>query len=291
VVVTNLGGSQGNLFDIDRVVANSTTDPTSLPGSTAPPPRTAVPIAAIVGGIAGALLVLAAIAGIAWCAWRKRRQQERQRNAPLIDLTGDEVKPFRHSGQIGAEVPFIGYALSAYDLPPSTSSLNDLSDRPFLSVPPPTSNTLSYPRSAEEGSVPGGTDRESERRHVVPFDRASHSDLSGPSDSCTLFSPSSLLAPAIDPPSTAPTSRSEMDFVAAPEAAHDHPQPPSRPTFPVDRKSTSAASMVHTLRTRPAGEEQSVRTSRRADEEEALFRSGSARRAEEETETMPPPYM
>jgi hypothetical protein len=121
---------------------------------------------------------------LAWFLWRRRKQtkSEAYMDKPFLDLTGDEIRPFRNS----TTPPAAGtYGLtqnpsattttgSMYRQQPTTTTptrgeygeVQENTSTPYLTMvpPPPSSSHASYPPSSENPRSP----------HVVPYAVGSH---------------------------------------------------------------------------------------------------------------------
>lgn len=122
------------------------------------------------GGAAAAILLLL----LAWLLWRRRNRRRNESgymDKPPLDLTGDEIRPFRNSttppadGPAWTEHPSTMITTEApYGQHPSASTTTDLSNgqgsgntsAPYLTMipPPPPSSHTSYPPSSDHARSP-----------------------------------------------------------------------------------------------------------------------------------------
>jgi hypothetical protein len=205
--MTNL--EQGKFLDFDYLLVNSTIKPVTSPspapeGEVIDPYDSAsgtsfVPVGAIVGGVVGGTLSIISLAVLAWLLWRrhKRNKAEAYAEKPSLDLTGDEVRPFRDGTTPPADGPFNDPHPSAT----STSVQSPSGSTPYLSMipPPPPSSNASYPASAPDQS------------------REQYDSLRSLGDQA-------------HPPSAFPTSRTSHQAPSdAGTFGQPHPQPPAPP--------------------------------------------------------------
>jgi len=199
IVLTNLGrGDNGDVFEIDYVVVNSTVHPhidggglgstgTNTTGTIVGSESSSsdgTSVRAIVGGAVGGAVALILLGLLVWSLLRRKRAYARRRDGYDVpmDLTGDEVKPY-----IQPTDSYHAYALAGgHVLPSDYSSTLDSGlggyniqgphtpiRGPFLTVipPPPASNATSYPHSINPPSSAGSPDNTDEN----PFIGGSHS--------------------------------------------------------------------------------------------------------------------
>jgi hypothetical protein len=156
----------GKFLDFDYMLVNSTYQPGTNPGlgtnTTDGQDAEEVPIrpeetskAPIIGGAVGGVLAVLILGLLAWFLWRRRNKKRREdeySDKPALDLTGDEVRPFRNSTTPPADDG--SYADGQPSASTITNSLQgpNTSSTPYLSMvphPPPSSNT-SYPPSSSD---------------------------------------------------------------------------------------------------------------------------------------------
>nr|XP_019044183.1 hypothetical protein I302_07464 [Kwoniella bestiolae CBS 10118]OCF23113.1 hypothetical protein I302_07464 [Kwoniella bestiolae CBS 10118] len=115
-------------------------------------------VGAIAGGAAGGVVALLAIAGLIWFFSFKRRSNKGTKEKELIDLTGEEVKPFdpqdntpySDTPTLHLGVPYTNSSVSANSISNESPTHNTpTNSSTFLtSIPaPPGSNASSYPRT------------------------------------------------------------------------------------------------------------------------------------------------
>lgn len=177
--VTLTDADAGRFLDLDYLIVNSTIQPGSNPGSgtnvTAGDSagtqkeqgsNTGAIIGGAVAGAVGALLLVL----LAWLLWRRRkrsRSQSAYMDKPPLDLTGDEIRPFRNSTTPPTEGPIaltphpsaVTTTGSTYGRQPAgtaaTESMyghgQEAISTPYLTMvqPPPSSSHTSYPPSSE----------------------------------------------------------------------------------------------------------------------------------------------
>lgn len=299
LVLTNIpsGASAGRRnFNIDRIVFNSTVDPSGRGGS-APPSsssggqddsKSTTPIAAIAGGVAGGVVALAIIGGLVWWFLRRKRNMREGGlgKAAQIDLTGDEVKPFRNEGGVSPLEGVYSDEQSSYILVPaataSRDSMGGLDNRnlPRLNIPaPPGSDATSYPPSTVGRSAGPATETpirpgfypeqnpfaSGASTTSLPYVTTStlgstfsptRSDNLSPSDSRSVYNPNL-------PPISSRTL-SDISAVGIPHAdglpsavqrtSPTNTSSASSTAYPRDFKSPEAASLVETLRQGVIGE-------------------------------------
>ena len=204
IVLTNLGGPEGNFFDFDYAVVNSTINPASI-GSNATNSSGATTSSsdagsgsssgsshsshagAIAGGVVGGIVGAGLIAFLLWFfLWRRRGRGMRGDRREPIDLTGAEVKPYCPSGGSTPPVTYTdsqvvspshasihsnGYGVfapSSQASGSSPSSQAQIGQRGgYLSVipPPPASTATSYPQSTAAPSTVGSPSRSGGRTY------------------------------------------------------------------------------------------------------------------------------
>ena len=174
--ITLTNGDADRYLNLDYLVVNSTIQPGTQPAGTnvtapdsRPPPKeegagSSAVIGAAVGGGVGLLL----LGLLAWFLWRRRKQKRGESgymDKPPLDLTGDEIRPFRDSTTPPADGPPLTQHPSAT---PTAESIYGQShpavttsesiyvqgpgnaSAPYLTMvpPPPPSSNTSYPPSS-----------------------------------------------------------------------------------------------------------------------------------------------
>jgi hypothetical protein len=187
--VTLTNADAGRFLDLDYMIVNSTIQPGSNPG-----PGTNVTagdsaggrrekgssMGAIIGGAAGGAVGALLLVLLAWLLWRRRKRNSsvsEYMDKPPLDLTGDEIRPFRNSTTPPADGPIpLSQHPSATTTtgsmyqrqPPATAAtasmyghVQDAISTPYLTMvpPPPSSSHTSYPPSSESPRSP----------HVDPY--------------------------------------------------------------------------------------------------------------------------
>jgi hypothetical protein len=187
--VTLTNADAGRFLDLDYMVVNSTILPGSDPG-----PGTNVTagdsaggrreegssMGAIIGGAVGGAVSALLLVLLAWLLWRRRKRSKSESaymDKPPLDLTGDEIRPFRNSTTPPADGPIplsqhpsaTTTTGSTYQRQPSGTAatesmyghVQDAISMPYLTMvpPPPSSSHTSYPPSSEGPRSP----------HVDPY--------------------------------------------------------------------------------------------------------------------------
>lgn len=314
LVLTNLGGNRGNIFDLNRIIVNSTIDPLSYSSIGSSPQTKSQSAGGLIGGIVGGIAALAIIAGgVFW--WLRRRKGAQRTDTTLIDLTGEEVKPYTRNESPNEGSPMTEYVLSS----DGNSSVGDryysTPAYTILSIPqPPGSNVSSCPRSTVAGSIMG-TDPPTplaQGRYASQLSISQTSHSQGPfNDQISAIDPFHNRSDSLLSSNPTPAITTQLPYrLPSPNRSPITPPPGentsstlSRPSFVSDQKSSAAASIIHELRyqdspinddaarTRRADEDEArLRLVRRAEEDEARDRMERRRAEEEEVMTMPPPY-
>jgi hypothetical protein len=141
------------------MIVNSTTQPGTVPAVVDPDnfgqKGEGTNTGAIIGGAVGGALGILLLVLLAWFCWRmrnKRQFEDGYMDKPPLDLTGEEIRPFRNSTTPPAEGPF------GDPVHPSATTVNDPMYEPgntsapnlaMLSTRQPSSNH-SYPPSSSD---------------------------------------------------------------------------------------------------------------------------------------------
>ena len=231
--MTLTNADAGRFLDLDYLIVNSTIQPGSNtgPGTNITAgdlaggrreegSNTGAIIGGAVAGAVGALLLVL----LAWLLWRRRkrsRSESAYMDKPPLDLTGDEIRPFRNSTTPPADGPIplsqhpsaTTTTGSVYGRQPSATAatesmyghVQDAISTPSLTMvpPPPSSSHTSYPPSSENARSP----------HVNPYAVGQHRQ-----DRSTTFTTSEAGAfgpPPPHHPDPSPITQSYKSLAAA----------------------------------------------------------------------------
>jgi len=177
--VTLTNADAGRFLDLDHMIVNSTIQPGSNPGSgtnviagdsAGGRREEGSSIGAIIGGAVGGAVGALLLVLLAWLLWRRRKRNRsgsEYMDKPPLDLTGDEIRPFRNSTTPPADRPIPSSQHpsattttgSMYGRQPSGTAapdsmyghVQDAISTPYLAMvpPPPSSSHTSYPPSSE----------------------------------------------------------------------------------------------------------------------------------------------
>jgi hypothetical protein len=188
--VTLTNGEAGKFRNLDYMIVNSTIQPGTTPirgpnvpegdSSGTPPVKAGSSIGEIIGGAVGGAVGALLLVLLAWLLWRRRKRSKSESeymDKPPLDLTGDEIRPFRNSTTPPADGPIplsqhpsaTTTTGSMYQRQPSGTAapesmyghVRDAISTPYLTMvpPPPSSSHTSYPPSSEGPRSP----------HVDPY--------------------------------------------------------------------------------------------------------------------------
>lgn len=228
--VTLTNGEAGKFRNLDFMIVNSTIQPGTTPAGTGsdsrpPPEEAASNTGAIVGGAVGGavgMLLLVLLARLLWRRSNKKKGDSAYMDKAPLDLTGDEVRPFRNNTTPPVDGPM---ALTQHPSATTTTGsmhgrqqsantglesvyghVQDAVSTPYLTniPPPPSSSHASYPPSSEHTRSP----------HVNPYavgtNRQDRSTMFTASEAGTFGPP-----PPVPHPDPSPITQSYKSMAAA----------------------------------------------------------------------------